>query len=151
MSIAKLCIATFLIAIFGFSLHVTYGQGWVSGLLNQAAQQGAFNDLIKPPYPVYITIIAAVTALIPSAFKVLAYYFAGHLLPFNSSVANGALFGLILVGFTGGLFRAPVMSFLVGNPGYIVLAQSAETWLIGIGSGILIALVIKPRGSSHAT
>ncbi len=150
MSVARIVIATILITGFGFVFHTLYGETWITSIIDDAAGKGLMANVIRDPYPAWFVMTAALTALIPAAFKVILYYFLGASIPFRNKLLKGATYGVILLAVGDNLIRMPIMQLLSGNPGFIVLLQSAEAWVIYIGSGIAIALIIPVRSHTSA-
>ncbi|MEM7706162.1 MAG: hypothetical protein AAF358_11445 [Pseudomonadota bacterium] len=144
-------LATLVATAVGFSIHVIYGEGVLQDYIQRAAQAGRLDSLVSEPLPLPIVAIAFVTALIPYAFKVLIYYWAGHLLPGRNPFLKGLSYGILLLGLDHSLIRMPVMNFVVGNPADVVLLMSAEAWSIALISGLIIAFIVPLRNSEHGS
>ncbi len=145
----RLVIATLVATAVGFSIHVLYGEGVLQDYIQRAAQAGRLDAVVAEPLPSSIVAIAFVTALVPYAFKVLIYYWAGHLLPGRNTLFKGLSYGVLLLGLDHSLVRMPVMNLVVGNPADVVLLMSAEAWSIALLCGLLIAFIVPLRSAKH--
>jgi hypothetical protein len=138
----RLVLATFGAAGAGFALHVLYGRGWAESYVQSAARTGRLNNILHEPYPSIIVALAFMTALLPAAGKVDAFLLLRKNLPGHSRVTKGLWFGLLLMAMTDALIRVPFMSVAIGNPVDVMLIQRLEGWLIGMATGIAIALLV---------
>ncbi len=142
LSVARIAGAVVVAAAIGFSIHVLYGQGWAEAYVQRAADMGRLNGALHQPYPTTIVVIAALTALVPTAGKVLAYILLKERLPGRSRIVKGLAFGLLVLLMGDALIRLPLMNAVIGNPFDVVLVQSLEGWLIAPLMGIAIALLV---------
>ena len=149
MHMTRILLATILAAAAGFAIHVLYGQGLAMEYVQSAAREGRLDEIIQSPYPAWLVIVAAITALIPAFGKVLLYVFIQDKLPASSNTGRGLLFGLILLAMNDALLRAPIMSVVVGNPFDVMLVQSLEGWVISLSMGLLIAHLLPKRLQYH--
>ncbi len=145
----RILLATIVAAAIGFAIHVLYGQGLAIEYVQSVAQEGRLNEIIRQPYPTWLVIVAALTALIPTFGKVLLYLLIQDKLPASSDMGRGLMFGLVLLVIDDALLRMPIMSMVVGNPLDIMLVQSFEGWIIPFVMGLVIALIL-PKGCTNA-
>jgi len=140
MQKTRLLIATIIAAAIGFAIHVLYGQGLAMDYVQNAAQEGRLNGILRQPYPFWlVTLAAAITTLIPTLGKAILYLMIQDKLPASSNTGRGLLFGLILLAIDEALLRTPMMSVAVGNPLDIMLVQSIEGWVIPFVTGLVFA------------
>ena len=139
MQKTRLLIATIIAAAIGFAIHVLYGQGLAMDYVQNAAQEGRLNGILRQPYPFWLVTLAAITALIPTLGKAILYLMIQDKLPASSNTGRGLLFGLILLAIDEALLRTPMMSVAVGNPLDIMLVQSIEGWVIPFVTGLVFA------------
>ena len=144
MQKTRLLIATIIAAAIGFTIHVLYGQGLAMDYVQNAAQEGRLNGILRQPYPFWLVTLAAITALIPTLGKAILYLMIQDKLPASSNTGRGLLFGLILLAIDEALLRTPIMSVAVGNPLDIMLVQSIEGWVIPFVTGLVFAHIL-PR------
>ena len=139
MQKTRLLIATIIAAAIGFAIHVLYGQGLAMDYVQNAAQEGRLNGILRQPYPFWLVTLAAIIALIPTLGKAILYLVIQDKLPASSNTGRGLLFGLILLAIDEALLRTPMMSVAVGNPLDIMLVQSIEGWVIPFVTGLVFA------------
>ena len=140
MQKTRLLIATIIAAAIGFAIHVLYGQGLAMDYVQNAAQEGRLNGILRQPYPFWlVTLAAAITTLIPTLGKAILYLVIQDKLSASSNTGRGLLFGLILLAIDEALLRTPIMSVAVGNPLDIMLVQSIEGWVIPFVTGLVFA------------
>lgn len=145
MNWMRIVAATALAAAIGFLIHVLYGQGIAIEYVQKVAEAGRLNDVITPPYPRWVIIIASFTALIPALGKVLVYILIQDKIPSQNIILKGALFGLLLLFVSDDMLRMPIMSIVTGNPFDVMLVQSLEKWIIYPAMGIVIAVLTPPK------
>ena len=140
----RIVVATSAVTLIFFVFHVVYGQGWVADYVQRAAEAGRLSVILQQPYPTWFVTVASATAAVAVLAKVVAFHLVGSLLP-GSIWFRGILFGCVLLLLEGELARMPLMNYLVGNPIDVVMLQSIERWVIQIGSGLLIAILVPTR------
>src|SRR5690349_14871605 len=104
----RIVLATTVASAAGFGIHVLYGQGWALQYVARAAQGGRLNGVVREPYPNYVVVIAALTALIPTFGKVLMFMLVRDRLPGRTAVVKGLGFGLLLLMINDALLRLPI-------------------------------------------
>jgi hypothetical protein len=147
----RLALATLGAAAIGFAIHVLYGRGWAEAYVQTAARAGRLSKIIREPYPASVVIVASITALLPTAGKVIAFLWLRDNLPGRSRLVKGLWYGVLLTAMTDALIRVPLMSIVIGNPVDVMLVQSLEGWMIGPAMGIAIAILVPSQlGHSDA-
>ncbi len=149
MTSLRLAAAVVLAALSGFYFHVFYGRGWANAYVQAQAAAGRLNDVAREPYPDVMVFIAALTSLIPMAFKVLLFVMIRDLLPGRSGAAKGLSFGLLLLVISDSFIRMPIMNVVGGNPPDVMLVQSAEGWVYSLLIGLVIGVVVPPDAREH--
>jgi len=145
MPLLRILACTLLVSCGFFTLHILYGQGFVAEYVQNAAREGRFDELLKEPFPAWFVVIAWISALLPVSMKVCVYHYTGDLIPTKVTLLRGFIYGLVLLALGGDLVRAPLMNLLVGNPADVVVVQLSEQWVIQIGTGLLVALMVPTR------
>ncbi|ATM87562.1 hypothetical protein OP862_02685 [Yersinia massiliensis] len=126
----RICLATLVSAAFGFTFHVLYGRGWAVEYMDAATKAGRMDGLLQEPYPVYIVVIAALTALIPTLGKVFIWLFIREKLPGKNLLIKGIWFTVIMMIADSDLLRQGIMNLLIGMPIDVWFVYSAEQWII---------------------
>ena len=141
MLVTRFMLALVAATVAGLLIHVAYGQGWANEFVQSAAEGGRLENLLQPPYPPWYLIVAWLSALLPTAAKVLGYLLIGPRLP-GRGWRRGLLYGLLLLAMSDAAVRLPLMNGLAGNPIDVVLVQGLEAWLIYPVMGTLIGLLL---------
>jgi hypothetical protein len=128
----------------GFSIHVLYGRGWANDYLQQAAHEERFDHILREPYPAWLVVIAALTAMITMAAKVLVFVLIRDRLPGTSGLVKGLWYGVILLAFNEWLIRMPIMAMMVGNDLDLMVVQGLEHWAIALLVGPIIGVLTPP-------
>jgi len=139
----RVILATFAGAAILFAIHVYYGRGWAIDYVNHAFNARHWT-IFREPYPPHIFWTAFITEMLPMLGKVAVYLLLQDRLPGRSAVAKGLWYGLLMLFWTDGSFRGPIMSAVVGNPPDVVFVQSLEAWLIFPLVGVAIAVLVQP-------
>lgn len=143
-SFIRIALAATAAAAAGFSIHVLYGRGIAATYAATAAQTGRLNQVLKEPYPSWIVVLAATTALIPALGKVVAFLLLRPRLPGTAPWQKGLAFGGLLLLMNDALVRLPLMNVVVGLPADVALVQAVEAWSINLVMGLLISLLASP-------
>jgi hypothetical protein len=145
----RICLATFVSAAFGFTFHVLYGRGWALDYLNIATKAGRMEGILQEPYPVYIVIIAALSALIPTLGKVFIWLCIRTILPGTTLLAKGFWFTALMIIADSNLLRQAIMNLLIGMPVDLWLVYSAEQWII-VPVMCFLIVGLSPRNGSKS-
>lgn len=145
MQALRTLLATALAAGAGFTIHVLYGRGWAATYAEAAERAGRLAHILNEPYPRWVVVIAATTALLPTFGKVVVYLLVRDRLPGNSIWLKGLIFSALLLLMSDAALRQPIMDTLVGVPGDVVALQAIEPWLVQPVMGMLIALAVGHR------
>lgn len=140
----RIFLTTLFSASFGFAFHVLYGRGWASEYMDNAIKSGRMDGVLQEPYPFYIVAIAALTALIPTAGKVIIWLFIRDKIPGKRLWIKAFFFTGILIIADGGLLRQDIMNYLVGMPLDVWFVYGMEQWVIVPVMCILI-VVLSPK------
>lgn len=130
MFLLRIFLATTISGSFGFIFHVLYGRGWAVEYMDDAMKSGKMDGILQEPYPSYIVVTAALTALIPTIGKVFIWLFVRERLPGRSLLTKGFFFTMLMIISDGGLLRQDIMNLLIGMPIDVWLVYGAEQWVI---------------------
>jgi MFS family permease len=133
-----LCVALVVATALAFGLHVALSAQitpWVSEVMQH-------HKVIKPPYPAWLLVLAALTAVIPMATTALVLLLLYERLPGRGPFVKGIVFGIIQLALKGTL-RNMIMDLAIGNPARVVLVQSSEAWSITLSTSIVLAYGIS--------
>lgn len=149
MMVVRIALATLVAAAIGFSIHVYYGQGLAMGYVQAAAADGRLGPITQPAWPDWRSLLAVLTALLPTLGKVLLFLIVREALPALGKVALGLSFGFILLMVDSNFLSQPVMKLAVGNPADVVLVQSVEGWVVPLLMGLAMAFFLPGKAPSR--
>ena len=141
----RIVLATAAAALAGFAFHVVYGRGFAQDYLASAGESGRLADLLQEPYPTYVVTIAALTALIPTLGKVIAWLLVRDKLPGVTTACKAFWFTGLMMLISQDFLRMPIMNLLIGMPIDVWAVLSAEQWVIVPMTCFLIAFISPPR------
>ena len=144
MNATRIFLATATAAGAGFAFHVLYARVFAQDYMAAAAESGRMNEMLQEPYPTYVVIIAALTALLPTLGKVLGWLLIRDKLPSLTTFGKAICFTGLMMLIDGDVLRMPVMNLLVGMPLDIWTVYSAEKWVIVPMMCFLIAFILPP-------
>jgi hypothetical protein len=128
-------IAASVSAAAGFAIHVVTLEpihAWVSSQMQGQTVTASWD----------VRQIALLTSLESGIGLVLLYLLLRRALPAWSTLARGAMLGVLVLMTMGRLFRQPLMNLVIGNPLPVVAVQDGVSWAIWLLMGILVALVM---------